>query len=1134
MWNCNGLADYKRNDREFTNIVTDNDIIFLLESWTDKDSDVDLTGYKCYNLYRKFKHKHAKRNSGGLVLYVKDCIKRGVTIARSHHDTIIWLRLDKHYFSFDKDMYICGAYIWGDDSPANVHVDVDLFKLLQDDITHFEAIGRVLLAGDLNGRVGHRLDYISNDAFNASTDNASYTPDVPLARASMDNVHNTQGNKLLDLCKATSMRIANGRLCADKAVGSYTFFSRNGSSLIDYLLLNHNDFDRITQFAIQSFTEFSDHAPLSFTIHARRQSVPGASNGNGEHFYYRWDDTCNAEFRRGLISKLPELNTVLTNVSMHERDSVSHAVSSFVHVIRDVADPLFQRKHVVRTGIFTKSPVYDCRWFDNDCRSRKREYKSALRKFNTHRCYVNRVNLCDMKLAYKTMVRRRKYAHDIKRMRNIELLKSKKPKDFWKLFRKRKSKPGSAISSAEFLDYFKNMEHNIYTVSDETCETFNIEHDFNAGAIFEELDVPFTEADVARGLKSLKREKAYAGDCILNEYFINAGDILLSHLTHLFNIVLDTGYFPDEWSRGFIVPLYKRGSELDVNNYRGITLISCLAKLFTTVLNSRLTSWCEKNDKLSDAQYGFRKGYSTVDAIFSLHCVAQHFINNNKRLYCAFVDMRKAFDSVYINGLWYKLHTNGLGGKVLRIFRDMYMRVKSCVKHCESYSDFFECSVGLRQGEVSSPVLFALFLEDLELYLQHKDSCGLTVNDITLMLLLFADDMAILGESIEDLQHSLDSLHQYCQKWGLTVNTDKTKLMVFRKRGNTRQDEQWFYDGRQLDIVSDFNYLGTVLHYNGSFSSNQQTLAGKSLKAMNVLLQQIKKLDFTPKTLCQLFDAFVSSTANYACEVWGNTKSKEIERIHLKFCKQILGVKLSTSNAGVYGELGRYPLYIHRSIRIIKYWFKIINSNNCIMKAAYSLAHQDCIIGKTNWASSVKSLLCEHGFGNVWANPLNVSVHAFCCEFKTRLIDTFMQKWNTDVQGNSKLQLYHYFKPTFGYEAYLNTIQRKHLRHGITRLRLSSHQLRIETGRYGRNRLARAERYCTQCELRDIEDEYHFVCVCPAYNSLRSKYIPAYYRRQPSVHKFMNLLQSVNKKYVYNVAMFIFHALKLRTRLIQM
>ena len=111
----------------------------------------------------------------------------------------------------------------------------------------------------------------------------------------------------------------------------------------------------------------------------------------------------------------------------------------------------------------------------------------------------------------------------------------------------------------------------------------------------------------------------------------------------------------------------------------------------------------------------------------------------------------------------------------------MYENVKSCVKSCTSYSDYFSYAVGLRQGEVMSPILFSLFVEDLELFLQDSTLSGLNINDITLILLLFADDMAIVGKSPEELQNHLNNLYLYCNSWGLNVNTSKTKIMVFRK-----------------------------------------------------------------------------------------------------------------------------------------------------------------------------------------------------------------------------------------------------------------------------------------------------------------------------------------------------------------
>ena len=215
-----------------------------------------------------------------------------------------------------------------------------------------------------------------------------------------------------------------------------------------------------------------------------------------------------------------------------------------------------------------------------------------------------------------------------------------------------------------------------------------------------------------------------------------------------------------------------------------------------------------------------------------LNAAIQKILSEKGRLYCAFVDFKKAFDSVYLNGLWHKLLKLGINAKMLRIIRDMYNNVKTCVRNCHSYSEFFECAVGLKQGEVISPLLFSLFIEDFELFLQDDQNCGLRLDDITFLLMLFADDMVILGKDINDLQNSLELLEIYCDRWGLQVNTEKTKIVVFRKRGGLRDNESWIYKNTPIEVVNEFNYLGTVFKYTGSFVLNQETLVGKGLKAL--------------------------------------------------------------------------------------------------------------------------------------------------------------------------------------------------------------------------------------------------------------------------------------------------------------
>jgi hypothetical protein len=339
------------------------------------------------------------------------------------------------------------------------------------------------------------------------------------------------------------------------------------------------------------------------------------------------------------------------------------------------------------------------------------------------------------------------------------------------------------------------------------------------------------------------------------------------------------------------------------------------------------------------------------------------------------------------------------------------------------------------------------------------------------------------------------------------------------------------YKGNKIETVNDFNYLGTVFNYTGSFVLNQETIVGKALKAMNILLVNIKKLSLSTQVKCQLFDAFVGSILSYGCEAWGFGKSKIIERVHLKFCKTILKVKNSTCSNGVYGDLGRYPLYVNRHVRIIKFWCKVVQSDNIIIKFLYKDMLEQYNNGKRNWASNVKTLLDSYGYSNVFDNPSEMNLCMFHREFKLRVIDVFKQHWINSIDQSTSLPLYNYFKPVFGQEQYLNKLPVKSMV-AISKLRLSSHCLRIVTSRYTNNRIPLEERLCTLCNLNEIEDEFHLVLKCPVYNDLRKRFIRNVYTNRPSVFKFISMLQTNDMHVLHNLGKFFNSALERKRTLI--
>ena len=177
-WNINRLNDYKLGCSELVDIISKHDICFHFEYWANSNSKLDINGYVTHNLYRKFQHRNARRCSGGVILYYREHLKHGIEVVKNNHDTIIWIKLKHACFNLETDIYICGAYIWGEDSPAYNTVDVDLFETLENDISFFQEIGDVFLTGDFNSRVGYKSDFIVCDTLNSSTNIDGYIPET--------------------------------------------------------------------------------------------------------------------------------------------------------------------------------------------------------------------------------------------------------------------------------------------------------------------------------------------------------------------------------------------------------------------------------------------------------------------------------------------------------------------------------------------------------------------------------------------------------------------------------------------------------------------------------------------------------------------------------------------------------------------------------------------------------------------------------------------------------------------------------------------------------------------------------------------------------------------------------------------
>ena len=177
----------------------------------------------------------------------------------------------------------------------------------------------------------------------------------------------------------------------------------------------------------------------------------------------------------------------------------------------------------------------------------------------------------------------------------------------------------------------------------------------------------------------------------------------------------DDGFFPEKWSYALISPIHKSGDKNKPENYRGISLQPILSKIFASILSIRLKSGCASYNVIGEEQTGFRLPRSTIDNVFCLQTIVQKYLRKKGgRLYATFVDFEKAFDRVNRKILWDKLNFQHASSKMIKMLKSMYASVQACVKTPSGLTGSFNCPVGVKQGCILSPLLFCLFLNDLQ------------------------------------------------------------------------------------------------------------------------------------------------------------------------------------------------------------------------------------------------------------------------------------------------------------------------------------------------------------------------------------------------------------------------------------
>jgi CRISPR/Cas system-associated protein endoribonuclease Cas2 len=1129
-WNINGLLN-KLFDSDFVSFVSSFDFVCLVETFL---VSLELNVFSNHEIFCQsaVKLSQAGRPSGGIICLIRKDIVSFVSQIKVIGNLLMFV-IDKSLFGLLKDvLYVC-AYVPPEGSGYYRHVgeEGDGIALLEECIFEFGLSNRdcyVILSGDLNGRtstitqtVTHDYDY---DDVHSSGSNLN-------GRQSQDKVINGFGKSLINMCNALNLCILNG-MCKGDPLGRFTYISPFGSSVIDYFAMSCDLLALMWDDCLLNIMDRVESSHMPVVMKIKFPNDMFVFNDlicqEGVIEKYIWNDTLKDGYVNSLLSS-PSSSRLEDAISLIDSD-VDQALCLLNGIIKDSAEQMKKR-------IYLNGKRKEETWFDKECREARRLVRKTLRRFRKTLSDEDRFEFCKSRREYKNLLFLKKKVY-----KSTELDKLVKSVDdqqeFWKQVHTilpRGGRVKNNISTEQWFEHFKKLLEN----NEESNDTNNLNAPVDDGDDVDDdvcnsmwFNQRITKDEILLAIRKLKLRKAPGPDGLPGEFFKNALCAIVPFFLRFFNVLFEKGIYPENWTQSIMLPLYKKGDPNNPSNYRGISLTDISGKIYGTIINRRIQNWVNENNITGECQAGFKKGYSTIDHMFTLLACVQKQLSLHRKLYVAFIDFEKCFDSINRNLLWPILFKQEIKGKLYRCIKSMYVNVKARVRSGSKLTDLINCSSGVKQGDSCSPVLFSIFINELAIEVIRQGKHGVTfmVDVFELFILLLADDVVLFSETPVGLQRQINSLELAATNLELKVNMDKSNIVVFRNGGYLGACEKWSFKGTVMPVVNAYKYLGIYFSTRLSFVTACKDIASKGKRVLFMIIRKLRMYNNQSfNVFCRLFDARVQPIVQYGAEIWGlDDAAVHCDSVHLLALKMFLSVKSRTPNDLVLKELKRYSITVNSVVRCICYWFKLLEmDNNRIPKKAYKMLFRLDEMGKRNWATKVRECLFQLGYGFVWLNQGVGNRNRFIKELKQRLIDCNWQSCNEHIASSNRFDMYRLFcsENALSLPVYLQLDIDLHIKWIMTKLRFGISELNVHRFRYTSNSDDRL--LCPLCKT-EKENEIHFLLRCPKLQKLRSEFISPKYYRSPNSFRMSLLMNNQNANTIRNVCIYVYKAFKLR------
>lgn len=669
--------------------------------------------------------------------------------------------------------------------------------------------------------------------------------------------NNKSGNQLYALQHTSNFLIYNSP--------EHTHHPHSGQtpSTIDIVLANVNFTFQLSTRAGQLF---SDHEPVVCEIDENRQQIASKT------FDYKKADW--NKFRRLIDLKLrtfqlPESSTDIDNAFNDLTKTILEAQTHSIPIksVKNRTHISHETKKLIQAKNTLKR-----QWQRTHTELEKRRLKSEVNRLQKQ---INVLIDVDVKLYWD------------KQLRAI----TKGNKKLWSLAKQYRGKFDSNIDKIKingaqsFDDLDKaNCLAKIFEESHKITANFKHENDtkvrnavhaFNSFAFLQYETPTITTTEVNLIIKSLKPFKSAGPDTIQNILLKNLSQTTVLWLSNVLNRCIQIGHWPKSFKTAKIIPIFKAGkSPTDPRNYRPISLLNALGKLLEKIVYQKLVDFVEEKQLLPQCQFGFRRGHSTIHQAMRI----KQFICNNKSQRkstgVVLLDIEKAFDSIWHDGLMFKLINMKLPIYLLRLIqsfihnRQFAVHINSCI------SSSINIPAGLAQGTCISPILYSLFIADMP-------------TDIKVSTALYADDTALYATAkqsntiIKALNNSLIMHQLYFNKWKIKINTNKTQAILFpfdnKRKRNPSTDLK---NGTHvIELLKSVKYLGVTFDRKLTFGehiSNAIEKTNKCFRAIYPLLAPTSHLSYDNKTL--IYKAVIRPILTYGTQIWSSAAYAHLKK----------------------------------------------------------------------------------------------------------------------------------------------------------------------------------------------------------------------------------------------------------------